>query len=122
MKRGLAACATLLVLASCAGSDDVRAVTVEHVAFSPATLEIEAGTTVTWTNRDAAVLHTATSGAPGDDGVPGLDDTIAARPDGVFDGAMDGAGTTFSFTFDDPGRYAYFCRVHESMTGEVIVR
>lgn len=97
-------------------------VTVEHVAFSPATVEVDAGTKVTWTNRDADVVHTATSGTPGDKGVPGMDDGTPPQPDGVFDGEMDGAGATFSFTFDEAGTYAYFCRVHQSMTGEIVVR
>jgi plastocyanin len=35
---------------------------------------------------------------------------------------MDGADATFAFTFDEPGTYAYFCRVHQSMTGEIVVR
>jgi plastocyanin len=131
MKKNLFAAAAVvaLVLSSCGGSgtegsEDAASpgtVTVEHVAFAPATLEVEAGTDVTWTNRDADVVHTATSGTPGDKGVPGLDNGTAPKPDGVFDGEMDGADATFSFTFDEPGRYAYFCRVHQSMTGEIVV-
>jgi plastocyanin len=125
MKKTLAACAALLALPSCVGSEAApksREVTVEHVAFGPASLEIDAGTRVTWTNRDANVVHTATSGEPGDKGVPGLDNGVDPKPDGVFDGEMDGADATFSFTFDEPGTYAYFCRVHQSMTGEIVVR
>jgi plastocyanin len=134
MKTRLAAAiAATLTLASCAGSaaeessrpqatDDSAAVTVEYVAFAPATLEVDAGTKVTWTNLDANVVHTATSGTPGDKGVPGLDNGTTPDPDGTFDGDMDGADATFSFTFDEPGTYAYFCRVHQSMTGEIVVR
>ena len=122
-----------LVLSSCGGSgtDDATpasaaasAVTidVEHIAFDPPTLEIPAGTEVTWTNHDTGVVHTATSGIPGDKGVPGLDNGTKPKPDGTFDGDMDGDGAEFSFTFDEPGTYAYFCRVHQSMTGEIVVR
>ncbi|HEX2059071.1 MAG TPA: plastocyanin/azurin family copper-binding protein [Actinomycetota bacterium] len=121
MRKILIAVVLLLAAASCGGSNE-RAVTVEHVAFAPATLEIDAGAEVTWTNRDAGVAHTATSGAPGDAGVPGLGGGTPPRPDGLFDGEMDGDGAKFSFTFDEPGRYAYFCRVHQSMTGEIVVR
>jgi plastocyanin len=124
MKKNLAAIAALLALPSCAGSvaAERAEIVVEHVAFTPATLEIDAGAEVTWTNRDANVVHTATSGQPGDKGVPGLENGTEPRPDGAFDGEMDGADATFSFTFDEPGRYAYFCRVHQSMTGEIVVR
>lgn len=129
MRKTLAAAAALLALSSCGGSEAAprseagpASITVEHVAFAPARLEVDAGTEVTWTNEDANVVHTATSGVPGDKGVPGLDNGTPPRPDGTFDGEMDGAGASFSFTFDEPGTYAYFCRVHQSMTGEIVVR
>lgn len=129
----IALAAAALVLPSCGGSEAApaareprsdaaaNAVTVEHVAFAPASLEVDAGTEVTWTNRDANVVHTATSGIPGDKGVPGLDNGTKPKPDGLFDGEMDGADASYSFTFDEPGTYAYFCRVHQSMTGEIVV-
>ena len=76
--------------------------------YEPDPVEVPIGTTVRWTNPDA-ILHTATSGEPG------------AQTD-VFDGEMDGAGTTFEFTFEEPGTYPYFCTVHgAAMTGEVVV-
>lgn len=127
-RQTLVAVALALVLPSCAGSPEASEearpaeVTVEHVAFSPASLEVDAGTEVTWTNLDADVVHTATSGLPGDKGVPGLDNGTPPEPDGTFDGSMDGADASFSFAFDEPGTYAYFCRVHQSMTGEIVVR
>lgn len=82
-------------------------VQVAQFKFAPAQLEVAAGTTVRWDNSDE-ILHTATSGAPD-----------AATPD--FDGQMSGAGTNFSFTFETPGTYAYFCSRHVFMTGEVVV-
>lgn len=92
-----------------------------NISFSPATLEISRGTEVTWVNRDDGVHHTATSGLPGDNGVPGVSKGKPARPDGVFDGDLPDAGDQFSFTFDEAGTYAYFCGVHPSMTAKVIV-
>lgn len=129
----LAALFAAFALASCGGSGNDEAapaaarvggqsVTVEHIAFAPSSIEVDAGTEVTWTNLDANVVHTATSGEPGDKGVPGLDNGKPANPDGIFDGEMNGDGAEFTFTFEEPGTYAYFCRVHQSMTGEVIVR
>lgn len=92
-----------------------------NIAFKPASLEVSVGTEVTWTNMDDQVRHTVTSGEPGDGGVPGVSEGESARPDGTFDGDLPDAGDTFSFTFDEPGTYMYFCRVHPSMTGEVVV-
>jgi plastocyanin len=83
------------------------AVTIKTFMFNPSSLPVQAGTTVTWTNEDQ-ILHTATSGTP-------------EKADGTFAGPMDGAGTTFVFTFDNPGTFKYFCERHNTMTGEVIV-
>ena len=84
------------------------AVAVKQFQFMPAELVIKAGTTVTWTNEDD-ILHTATSGA-----TPGT-------PDGQFDGPMDGRGKSFSHSFNQAGRFPYFCNRHTSMTGAVVV-
>ena len=68
-------------------------VSLEGFQFSPATLTVSAGTTVTWTNNEG-VQHTVTA----DDDSFGSD----ALPE----------GGTFEFTFDTPGTYAYHCRFH----------
>jgi len=65
------------------------------------------GTTITWTNDDSAA-HTVTSGQD-------------ATSDGVFDSSLFLAGKTFSHTFDEPGKYEYFCAVHLWMKGQVTV-
>ena len=85
------------------------AVAVKQFQFMPAELVVTAGTEVTWTNEDD-ILHTATSGA-----TPGTSD-------GQFDGPMEGKGKSFSHTFGQPGRFAYFCNRHNSMTGTVVVQ
>ena len=76
--------------------------------FQPGTLQVRAGTRVTWTNQDE-ITHTVTSGVPG-------------RPDGRFDISLDGKAATGSATFPAPGAYPYFCARHPSMRGEVVVR
>lgn len=83
------------------------AVTLRGSAFDPPTLAVVAGTPVTWTNRDV-IAHTSTSGVPG-------------VPDGAWDGPLYPNGT-FSFTFTRAGTYTYFCRVHASMYGSIVVR
>jgi len=76
--------------------------------FNPATVSVDVGGTVTWSNDDTAA-HTVTSG------------TSADGPNGIFDSSLFMAGTTFSHTFDDAGTYDYFCMVHPWMIGEVVV-
>ncbi len=77
-------------------------------SFQPGTIEVAVGTTVVWTNNDF-IEHSVTSGKPD-------------APDGVFDSGFFLRGKTFSYTFTKPGTYAYFCRRHNSMFGEVVVR
>jgi hypothetical protein len=69
-------------------------------SFSPATLTITAGDTVTWTNDDDSP-HTVTSAA--------------------FDSGNLDAGATFSFTFTEPGTYAYVCSYHDEMQATIVV-
>lgn len=79
-----------------------EAVSISGFAFAPDTLEISAGTTVTWTNEDGAP-HTVTA------------------DDGSFDSGRLDNGGTFSFTFDTPGTYTYKCNFHPSMTATIVV-
>ena len=82
---------------------------VTNECFLPTELTIDAGTEVMWSNDDEAA-HTVTSGSAND------------GPDGVFDSALLMAGSEFSFVFNAPGEYPYFCLVHPWMTGSVTVK
>lgn len=73
-------------------------------AFSPASMSIKVGTTVTWTNNTGAP-HTVTS----DSGDPAS-----------FNGSV-GGGATFSFTFTTPGTYQYHCNIHPYMAATITV-
>jgi plastocyanin len=74
--------------------------------FQPAELTIVAGTTVVWTNEDG-FAHTITAGTRG-------------NPSGLFDKEVE-AGGEFSFTFEDPGTYEYYCGLHPGMDGTILV-
>jgi plastocyanin len=85
------------------GTLAAQQVTIDNFTFSPATVTIAAGTTVTWINHDD-VPHTVTSN----------DKLFSSQ-------AMDTDGT-FSHMFTAPGIYPYFCAVHRHMTGQIIVK
>jgi plastocyanin len=70
--------------------------------FSPETVTIPVGTTVTWVNR-TSVTHTVTSRT------------------GAFDSRDVLPGQQFTYTFTQAGAYDYYCRYHGGMTGRVIV-
>jgi plastocyanin len=85
-----------------AAAPDDLLVTILDFSFDPATLEIPAGTTVTWIN-DGEAPHTATA------------------EDGSFDTGRLDAGQEGSHTFDRPGTYDYACAFHPQMVGAIIV-
>lgn len=79
------------------------AVDIQEFRFTPATLTVPVGTTVTWTNHDEEA-HTVTSAT------------------GTFRSAGLGNEETFARTFTRPGRYEYFCALHPHMNATVIVK
>jgi plastocyanin len=99
---------------------DSAQITIRGVAFTPAEIHVEAGTEVRWLNEDS-VDHTVTSGIQRKQGVPGVEEDKPARPDGMFDERLPKQGDDFTFTFDAPGTFAYYCDVHAGMTGEITV-
>ncbi|MHB8328522.1 MAG: cupredoxin domain-containing protein [Acidimicrobiales bacterium] len=100
-----------LGLAACSGSaahtsepaTGVATITIANFAFSPGSITVHAGATVTVHNKDSAT-HTVTSlsGAFKTGDVPG--------------------GTTARFTAPTrPGTYPYRCNIHQFMTGTLVV-
>jgi plastocyanin len=78
-------------------------VSLTRMCFEPATLFVEPGTTVTFTN-DEDLVHNVTG--------RGLD---WGRPDQML------RGDTLTESFADPGVYAYSCTLHPGMVGAVVV-
>jgi plastocyanin len=76
---------------------------IQGSAFSPETISVTAGTTVTWTNKDA-MLHTVTSTT------------------GLFDSGNIANNGTYSRQFNTIGSFPYKCLIHSAMTGTVIVK
>jgi plastocyanin len=77
-------------------------VEIENFIFDPDAITVPAGTTVIWTNLDSAP-HTVTSTS------------------GIFDSGVMDQGESFSYTFQDPGTYDYYCLIHPYMKAKVIV-
>jgi plastocyanin len=42
--------------------------------------------------------------------------------DGVFKSKVMDTEDKFSYTFDKPGTYSYYCTIHPKMTGKVVVQ
>ena len=76
-------------------------VSIANFAYNPATIQVQAGDPVTWTNDDSAP-HTV---------------TFADGPDS---GNLN-PGATFEHAFEAGGEYEYVCQIHPAMRGKVSV-
>lgn len=79
-------------------------VPISNFAFSPSSVSVRAGQTVTWVNQDSATHDVTSTGGPAQ---------FASGPLAQ--------GQSFSQTFSAPGTYSYFCSIHPQMTGTVTV-
>lgn len=70
--------------------------------FSPSTLTVSAGTIVKWTNNDN-MPHTVTN------------------PLGLFDSGTLNPGESYTFVFNIPDTYIFFCQLHANMNGTIVV-
>jgi len=84
--------------ASAAGHD----VGIANFAFSPNSITIAPGDSVTWTNSDGTT-HTVTGG------------------NGSWGSGNLANGQAYTHQFNETGDYAYHCSIHSSMTGVVHV-
>lgn len=109
VRRGVAASAVALcvLFAALFAPRDAGAangsVSIASFAFSPSTVTVNVGESVTWTNNQAGVPHTVTSDS------------------GAFDSGNLSSGGTFQHTFTTAGTFAYHCNIHPSMQGTVVV-
>ncbi|MDQ4143368.1 MAG: plastocyanin/azurin family copper-binding protein [Actinomycetota bacterium] len=98
-----AAVGVLLVLGSPAWAQKASVSAIDN-EFDPAQIDVQAGTTVTWTN-DGEAPHTVTAS------------------DGSFDSGNLDPGQSYSVTFEEAGDFSYICEYHEGdgMVGAVTV-
>jgi plastocyanin len=88
--------------------------TLVDKAYSPNPMNVKVGDTVTWTNDDSQA-HTVTSGNSSDpdkgkvfDSSPNFNPLLAAKQ-------------TFQHKFTTAGDFPYFCQLHPTMIGKVVV-
>lgn len=79
-----------------------RSVYMKGSVFSIPSLQVSAGSTVTWINDDNTT-HTVTAN------------------DGNFNSGDMAPGARFNMTFSTTGTYPYHCMHHSQMTGTVVV-
>jgi LPXTG-motif cell wall-anchored protein len=83
-----------------------HSVTAANFSFSPSTLTIDVGDSVTWTNNAVETPHTSTS------------------DNGAWDSGTINPGQSFTHTFSTAGTFPYHCAFHQAqgMVGTIVVR
>jgi plastocyanin len=76
---------------------------IREFMFEPKDLTVAVGTKVTWVNDDQ-IPHTV------------------AETHKVFRSAALDTNDSFSWVFNTPGEYDYFCALHPQMIGKIVVR
>jgi plastocyanin len=90
---------------------------IDDSGFSPTKIKLEAGDAVIWTNNGRKP-HTVTSGRGlRDPNMGKLFDSDAGKK-----GKLAIKGNVFLNTFEHDGKYNYFCRLHQTESGIIIVR
>ena len=87
-----------------AAAASAATVSIDGSTFSPAALDVAAGTTVEWNNAED-VPH-----------------TVTFTTDGVEDSGELNEGDAFSATFAEAGTFDYTCAIHPDMKGSVTVK
>jgi plastocyanin len=84
-------------------ADSAATISIDNFTFTPPTLTVKAGSTITWVNKDDIPHAIASS-----------NNAFAKSK------ALD-TDDSFSFTFTTPGTYQYFCYLHPRMVGSIVV-
>ena len=82
---------------------DRAEVKIDNFAFTPKSLAVKPGTSVTWTNHDD-IPH------------------VVVSTEKKFSSPVLDTDQAFSFRFQEPGSYPYFCKIHPMMTGTIVVK
>lgn len=100
---GLLLAALFAVAPAWAKEGKVVKVSIKSLKYAPATVQVEPGDTVVWTNDDDRG-HTVVS------------------TEGTFRSGEIAAGKSFRHTFDEAGKFPYHCDHHPRMKGSVVVK
>jgi plastocyanin len=79
-------------------------VMIENYAYGSASVTVNVGDSITWTNHDQASHDVVTTSAPS-----------------AFRSSLMATGQSWSYTFTTPGTYSYYCSLHPDMKAQVVV-
>lgn len=82
-----------------------QVIAIQNFAYAADSIQVVAGTTVTWANCEPQ----------------NIDSHTATARDGAWDSGFLASGAKYSRVFSEPGRFEYFCQPHPFMHGVIIV-
>jgi len=85
-------------------TNNQNTISIDNFTFKPQTTTVGEGATVTWVNHDD-IPHLVVIVGGKDSKSPALD-----------------TDDEYSYKFDEPGTYEYFCSLHPKMTGKIVVK
>lgn len=84
-------------------AEDSKKIEIKDHRYLPDKLTVAAGTKVTWINHDQ-------------------DPHTVAENNKIFHSSALDTNDSYAYTFTTPGTYKYFCTLHPTMLGTVIVK
>ncbi len=107
------------------GNSGGNVIEITSDGFSPSTLEINKGETVTFINKDSREHWPASAMHPTHRAYPGSDREKCgtSEQNNIFDACRDlKAGESYSFTFNEVGSWNYHDHLNTGMFGKIIVK
>jgi plastocyanin len=93
----------LAIASPSVAAPQTHTVTIDAMRFVPDKLTVRRGDRVMWVNKDL-FPHTATA------------------PSGTFDSGSIGPNASWTYVAHEPGRHAYLCSLHTTMTATLTVQ
>ena len=100
---GVAMLIAMCVMSAVVLAQQPNAVVIKDFMFSPMSLTVKAGATVTWKNLDS-------------------EPHVVVNDAGLFRSAALDQNDTYQFKFDKPGVYKIFCSIHPNMKETITVQ
>ena len=92
----------VVAVSGCTSQYTANTITIQNTTFSPNTLNIKPGTTVTWINKDNETQDIVSNS-------------------GIFDSGNLTTNQSYNYTFNQSGSYPFHSTVNTNLTGTIIV-
>jgi plastocyanin len=92
----------VVAVSGCTSQYIANTITIQNTAFSPTTLNIKPGTTVTWINKDNETQDIVSNS-------------------GIFDSGNLTTNQSYNYTFNQSGNYPFHSIVNSNLTGTIVV-